>query len=99
MASAETTHMPIGSPMTLPIRESEVTTTEGNERPAVWTEDATANLVWNDYLRAKAYVEAENTAWLLEWQETDILYQSPVPYRFERVQSGRPARGARFLVA
>ena len=93
------THMPVGSLMALPLRQSEVTTTEGNERPAVWSDDATANLVWNDYQRAKAYVEAENTAWLLEWQETDILYQSPIPYRFERLQTGRPARVPRFLVA
>jgi hypothetical protein len=93
------TRMPVGSPMTLPLRESQVQTTEGNERPAVWNDDATANLVWNDYQRAKAYVEAENTAWLLEWQETDILYQSPIPYRFERLQNGRPARVPRFLVA
>ena len=86
--------------MTLPLREAQVVTTEGNERPAVWTDDATANLVWNDYQKAKAYVEAENTAWLLEWQETDILYQSPVPYRFQRIQdAGRPARVPRFLVA
>src|SRR5271166_85633 len=91
--------MPVGSPMTLPLRESQVTTTEGNERPAIWNDDATANLVWNDYQRAKSYVEAENTAWLLEWQETDILYQSPIPYRFEKLQSGRPARVPRFLVA
>jgi hypothetical protein len=55
--------MPVGSPMNLPIRAEEVRTTEGNERPAIFTEDATANLVWNDYLRAKAYVESENTAW------------------------------------
>jgi hypothetical protein len=98
-SSAASTIMPVGSPMTLPIREQEVTTTEGNERPPLFTDDATANLVWNDFQRAKAYVESENTAWLLEWQETDILYQSPIPYRFEKLQSGRPARVPRFLVA
>jgi hypothetical protein len=94
-----TRSMPVGSPMTLPLRPEQVSTTEGNERPAVWNDDATANLVWNDYQRAKAYVEAENTSWLLEWQETDILYQSPIPYRFERLQNGRTARVPRFLVA
>lgn len=90
--------MPFGSPMT-EIRESQVETTEGNVRPPVFTDDATATLVWEDYLKAKAYVEAENTSWLLEWQETDVLYQSPVPYRSERLQNGRPARVPRFLVA
>ena len=90
--------MPVGSPMT-EIRESQVTTTEGNAAPPVFTDDATATLVWNDYLKAKAYVEAENTSWLLEWQETDVLYQSPIPYRTERLLNGRPARVPRFLVA
>ena len=100
MAAAEPIRgMPVDSTMALPLRESQVETTEGNVRPAVWNDDATANLVWNDYQRAKSYVEAENTAWLLEWQETDILYQSPIPYRFEKLQSGRPARVPRFLVA
>jgi hypothetical protein len=90
--------MPVGSPMN-PIREEEVQTTEGNAAPPVFTDEATATLVWEDYQRAKAYVESENTSWLLEWQETDVLYQSPIPYRFERAQSGRPARVPRFLVA
>ena len=100
MASAAAVpNMPTGSPMNLPIAEKNVLTSEGNKRPPIWNDDATANLVWNDYQRAKAYVESDNTAWLLEWQETDILYQSPIAYRFERLQSGRPARVPRFLVA
>lgn len=97
--NAAASHMPVGSPMSVPIRQEQVTTTEGNQRAPVFSDDATAALVWNDYERAKAYVESENTSWLLEWQETDILYQSPIPYRFERLQSGRPARVPRFLVA
>jgi hypothetical protein len=99
MASAATTLMPLGNDIALPLRREDVQTTEGGVRPAIWNDDATATLVWNDYQKAKAYVEAENTSWLLEWQETDILYQSPIPYRYERLQSGRPARVPRFLVA
>jgi len=95
----ETKQMPIGSPMSLPIRQEHVQTTEGNEKAPVLTEDAVATLVWYDYERARAYIESDNTAWLLEWQETDILYQSPIPYRFERVQNGQPARVPRFTVA
>lgn len=91
--------MPIGSPLTLPIRADEVQTTEGNVKAPIYAEDAAATLVWNNYLRAKNYVEGENTAWLLEWQETDVLYQSPVYNRHVRVEKGRPARVPRFLVA
>ena len=95
---ASSAPMPVGAPLTLPIRASSVQILEGGQ-PGVWADDATATLVWNDYQRAKAYVEAENTAWLLEWQETDILYQSPIPYRFTKMQTGRPARVPQFLVA
>ena len=89
--------MPYGNTMTLPIRKDQVKTTEGNEKPPVFEDDAAATLVWNNYQRAKGYVE--NNAWLLEWQETDILYQSPIPNRFMRVEQGRPPRVSRFLVA
>lgn len=95
MASSAT--MPVGSPNSLPIRADQVKTTEGSATPAVYSEDATAVMVWENFQRAKSYLE--NNAWLLEWQETDILYQSPIPDRLARVQSGRPARVPRFLVA
>src|ERR1700733_12841816 len=89
--------MPIGSPMALPIQEEQVETTEGDATPPVYQEDAAAMLVWENYQRAKNYVE--NNAWLLEWQETDILYQSPIYNRSVRAEPGRPARVPRFLVA
>jgi hypothetical protein len=92
-------HMPVGSQTGVRITERQVETTEDNAKAPVFNEDATAELVWQDYLKAKAYIESENTSWLLEWQETDVLYQSPIPYRSERTQSGRPARVPRFLVA
>lgn len=95
MASAPT--MPVGAPMTLPIRSEQIKTTKGNEKPQVVTDDGAASLVWNNYQKAKNYVE--NNAWLLEWLETDILYQSPVPNRFVRMENGRPARVPRFLIA
>lgn len=88
--------MPVGSPLTQ-IRREDVTFTEGNKAPAVYTDDATATLVWDNYNEARNYIE--NNAWLLEWQETDILYQDPTPDRFQRVQPGRPARLSQFLVA
>jgi hypothetical protein len=88
--------MPVGSPM-VPIRPQEVETFEGDERAPVYTDEAVATLVWDNYNEARQYVE--NNAWLLEWQETDILYQSPTPDRFTKVQNYRPARVSRFLVA
>ena len=88
--------MPVGN-LILPIRKDMVQTTEGNASAPVYTEDAAATLVWENYNEARNYVE--NNAWLLEWQETDILYQSPIPNRFTRVENGRPARVPEFLVA
>jgi hypothetical protein len=88
--------MPVGSPMT-EIRAHQVETFEGNEAAPVFHDDAAAVLVWENYQEAKNYVE--NNAWLLEWQETDILYQSPIPNRTQRVENGRPARISRFMVA
>jgi hypothetical protein len=89
--------MPVGNVMTLPIRQDQVKTTEGNEKPPVFTDDAAATLVWENFQKAKGYVE--NNSWLLEWQETDILYQSPIPNRFQRIEQGRPPRISRFLIA
>lgn len=89
--------MPIGAPMTLPIRAEQVRITEADEAPPDFDNDAAAVLVWENYQKAKNYVE--NNAWLLEWQETDILYQSPIQNRTLRVEQGRPARVPRFLVA
>jgi hypothetical protein len=89
--------MPIGQRMLETIRKNDVTTTPGALEAPKFHDDAAASLVWQDYNLAKNFVE--NNAWLLEWQETDILYQSPVPNRFTRVEEGRPARVSRFLVA
>ena len=88
--------MPVGSPMT-EIRESQVEVVTGNKAAPIFDDDAVATLVWENYNLARNYVE--NNAWLLEWQETDILYQSPIPNRFMRVEQGRPARVPDFLVA
>lgn len=89
--------MPVGQTMSLPIRESQVIVTEGNEAAPNFDDDATATLVWENYNTARNYVE--NNAWLLEWQEADYLSQSPIPNRFMRVEQGRPARVPDFMVA
>jgi hypothetical protein len=89
--------MPIGHQLQTPIRAEQATTTEGNVEAPQFMDQAAATIVWENYQKAKGYVE--NNAWLLEWQETDILYQSPIPNRFQRVEQGRPPRVSRFLVA
>lgn len=80
-----------------PIRKEQVQTTEGDAAPPIFEDDAVATLVWDNYNEARNYVE--NNAWLLNWQETDILYQDPTPDQFQRVQQGRPPRLSQFLVA
>jgi hypothetical protein len=92
-----TNRMPIGNDIQLPIRSSDIEITEGNEAPAQFNDDAAATLVWQNYQTAKNYVE--NSAWLLEWQHTDILYQSPTLDLYTRNEGGRPARISRFIVA
>lgn len=89
--------MPEGNVIALPIRQSQVTLTEGDKQAPVFTDDAAATLVWQDYQHARAYVE--NNLWLLEWQHTDILYQSPTLDRYPRTENGRPSRVSRYLVA
>lgn len=89
--------MPVGNVLSLPLKPGDVQTTDGNAAAPVWAEDAAATIVWQNYNTARQYVE--NNAWLLEWQEVDILYQSPIPNRFTRVENGRPARVPEFLVA
>src|ERR1700677_3090373 len=89
--------MPIGNRVGDALQPSDVTTTQGNESPPIWKDDAAATLVWQDYQQAKNYVE--NNSWLLEWQHSDILYQSPTLDRYPRVEQGRPPRISRYLVA
>lgn len=93
---ASTQLMPIGSPMT-EIRENQVEVTPGDVAPPKFHDDAAATLVWENFQKAKNYLE--QNSWLLEWQETDVLYQSPTPNRGVKVEAGRPARISRFLVA
>jgi hypothetical protein len=88
--------MPLGSPLT-EIREDQVRVAPGNVEAPQFQDDAAATLVWTNYQEARNFVE--DKARPQEWQETDILYQSPIPNHFLRVEQGRPARVPRFLVA
>ena len=94
---ATTEVMPIGNRIGDRILPQQVKTTEGNAAPPEYDEDAAATIVWENFQIARNYVE--QNAWLLEWQETDLLYQSPTPNRFVKIEQGRPPRVSRFLVA
>lgn len=96
-AEAPAGTMPIGNPTQLPIRKEQVETTEGGAKPARFDDDAAATLVWQNYQAARNYLETYT--WPLEWQQADILYQSPNLDRFPRTDTARPARVSRFLVA
>jgi hypothetical protein len=60
-------------------------------------DDAAARIVRGDYERSKAYLE--RNSWLMEWQATDVLYQSPNYDNWVGVRDGRPVRISRFLIA
>ena len=94
---SENGQMPLGNNAELPITEEQVQVTEGDLKPPEFDDDAVATLVWDDYNRARQYIE--NGIWLLDWQEIDILYQSPVWNRYSRVEQGRPVRVSDFLLA
>jgi hypothetical protein len=48
---------------------------QGGDRPAIWDDAAAASLVRQDYERARGYID--NQMWQAQWEESDILYQSP----------------------
>jgi hypothetical protein len=97
MADEDAGVMPIGQRASGPIAAGDVKTTPGDAQAPTFHDEAAATIVWEDYNRARNYLE--NNAWLLDWQENDLLYYSTIPNRFLRFETGRPARVARFLVA
>lgn len=88
---------PIGNVTALPIRSDQVEITAGGKKEPAFDDDAAATLVWNDYQKAMAWVDSNS--WLLEWQFTDYMYQSPNYDRDWRTATNRPARVSRFNVA
>ena len=89
--------MPVGQRIDPMIRPDQVTITEGDKLAPEFDDDAAASIVYMNYEKARAYLETNS--WLLNWQETDILYQSPQYDRNVRTETGRPARISRFIVA
>lgn len=89
--------MPVGNDINPNIRRDQVNVDPTGATETSFNDDAAATLVWEDYQKAKAYLE--NNSWLLEWQWTDYLYQSPNDDRWAPVRDGRPVRISRFLIA
>lgn len=89
--------MPEGNRIDPMIQPDQVTITPGDREAPEFDDDATATLVYENFEKARAYLETNS--WLLNWQETDILYQSPQYDRNVRTETGRPARISRFIVA
>ena len=89
--------MPVGNRIDLMIQPDQVEITSGDRKAPEFDDDATATIVYEDFEKARAYLETNS--WLLNWQETDILYQSPQYDRNVRTETGRPARISRFIVA
>lgn len=63
-------------------------------RPPEWDDKAAASLVVQDYEQARSYLE--NQMWMAQWEENDILYQSP--YLGGDEEGGDHARVSRFGV-
>jgi hypothetical protein len=89
--------MPRGQRINPDIQPEQVTIAPGGMSAPAFDDDAAATIVMANYEKCKAYLETNS--WLLEWQASDILYQSPNNDRWTRVADGRPVRINRFLVA
>lgn len=79
------------------IQSDEVTPQPKGEAGPTLADRAAAKIVWDNFQLAKAYLE--RNSWLMEWQATDVLYQSPNYDNWVGVRDGRPVRISRFLIA
>lgn len=100
--TAETPAVPSGElPQGLdiggPVQSREVQPSSGGAQPPVFSDRAAAKIVWENFQLAKSYLE--RNSWLMEWQATDVLYQSPNYDNWVGVRDGRPVRISRFLIA
>jgi hypothetical protein len=90
-------HIPFGENLNARIYSEDVTVMPDNEAAPEFSDQAAATLVWQNYQAARSYLE--NNSWLLEWQYTDTLYQSPTLDRSANALNSRVPRVPRFLVA
>lgn len=88
--------MPIGQILYPTIRPSQVTISDGGVEEPEFDDDAIASLIYYNYGLARNYLESN--AWLMDWQETDLLYQSPERDRNQRNQQNRPPRIQSFII-
>ena len=89
--------MPRGQREIGAIRKEDVTTFEDGKKEPEFSDDAVAELVWQNYQTAKTFLET--SSWLEGWQASDLYYQNPNNDRWLRPTDGRPVRIRRFLIA
>jgi hypothetical protein len=82
---------------TQPVQERDVTTPPRPEIPPKYTDEAVLSIVVQDFERAKAWLD--DRRWPLQWDETDILYQSPRTLAVFEGSSVTRANVSRFSVA
>lgn len=88
--------MPVGQNIYPEIRPNQVRTFEGGIEGPEYDDDAMGSLIYYNFGLATNYLETNS--WLMDWQETDILYQSPERDRNQRNQQGRPPRISSFII-
>jgi hypothetical protein len=80
-----------------PVRPDDVQTPAIPSYPAKYTDEAVLSIVVQDYERASAWLN--DRRWPLNWNETDILYQSPRSLSVFEGSSVTRANVSRFSVA
>jgi hypothetical protein len=85
------------SSWTAPVHARDVTTPADPKIPAKYTDEAVLSIVVQDYERASAWLN--DRRWPLQWNETDILYQSPRTLSVFEGSSVTRANVSRFTVA
>jgi hypothetical protein len=80
-----------------PVHGRDVTTPADPAIPAKYTDQAVLSIVVQDYLRASAWLN--DRRWPLNWNETDVLYQSPRTLSTFEGSSVTRANVSRFSVA
>lgn len=88
--------MPEGNFLYPQIQPRQVKTTPGGVEEPEFDDNAMASLIYFNWQIARNFLE--NNSWLLDWQETDILYQSPERDRNQRNQANRPPRINSFII-
>lgn len=72
------------------LKEQVLTRTLKEGEAPKWDDDAAASLLVQDYNTARAYLEEQE--WMMQWNENDLLYQSPILYNGVDPSQARASR-------